>query len=65
MPAVCFVSPAFRALALRRREALAIEAPMIWTVHPMMTLTQAEVEALADRVLPDVIQALTVAAQSA
>lgn len=50
-------------MSLRRRESLNMAVPLIWVVHPMMTLTPAEVEALADRILPDVVQAYVRAAQ--
>ncbi len=53
------MSPPFRTLALRRRESLKVpELPIVWVVHPMMNLASAEIEALADKILPDVIAAL-------
>ena len=58
MPTVTFVSTAFESLSLRRRESLGVDAPMLWVPHPMMTLTQDEIEALADRILPEVISNL-------
>jgi hypothetical protein len=56
---VTFVSPPFRTLALRRRESLGLPGlPVVWVVHPMMNLTSDQIEALADKVLPDVIAAV-------
>jgi hypothetical protein len=56
---VTLVSPPFRTLAFRRRESLGLpELPVVWVVHPMMNLSSAEVEALADRILPEVIGSL-------
>jgi hypothetical protein len=53
------VSPPFRTLALRRRESLGLpELAVVWVVHPMMNLTSAQIEALADKVLPEVIAAV-------
>lgn len=60
---VTFVSPPFRVLALRRCESLGLpELPLVWVVHPMMNLQAAEIEALADRILPEVMK--VVGAQS-
>ena len=59
MPTVTFVSPPFRVLALRRREAQGVpELPLVWVVHPMMNLLPAQIEELADKILPDVINAV-------
>jgi hypothetical protein len=59
MPTVTFVSPPFRTLALRRRESLGLpDLAVVWVVHPMMNLNAAQIESLADNVLPDVIDAL-------
>jgi len=57
VPTATCISPPFKTMSLRRRESLGMEVPLIWVVHPMMTLGPAEVEALADRILPDVVQA--------
>ncbi len=54
-----FVSPPFRVLAMRRRESQGVpELPLVWVVHPMMNLLPAQIEELADRILPDVIKAV-------
>jgi hypothetical protein len=59
IPTVTFVSPPFRTLALRRRESLGLpDLAVVWVVHPMMNLTPAHIETLADKVLPDVIGAV-------
>lgn len=58
MPTVTFVSTPFQSLSLRRRESLGIDAPMLWVPHPMMTLNQDEIEALADKIMPAVIGTL-------
>lgn len=65
MPTVTFISTAFQSLSLRRRESLGVEAPMVWVPHPMMTLTQQEIETLADNILPQVIAALVQSDQPA
>lgn len=62
VPAITFVSPPFRTLALRRREAQGVpDLPIAWVVHPMMNLLPDEIEALADRVLMDVVKAISAA----
>ena len=54
-----FVSPPFGVLAMRRRESQGVpELPLVWVVHPMMNLLPAQIEELADRILPDVIKAV-------
>ena len=54
-----FISPPFRVLAMRRRESQGVpELPLVWVVHPMMNLLPAQIEELADRILPDVIKAV-------
>jgi len=65
VPTVTFVSTAFQSLSLRRRESLGVEAPMLWVPHPMMTLTQQEIENLAENILPQVIDALVQPGQPA
>jgi len=59
VPTVTFVSPPFRTLGLRRRESQGVpELPIAWVVHPMMNLLPDEIEALAERILPDVLNAV-------
>ena len=59
MPTVTFVSPPFRVLAMRRRESQGVpELPLVWVVHPMMNLLPPQIEELADKILPDVINAV-------
>ena len=59
IPSVTFYTPPFRTLALRRRESLgAPDLSLVVLVHPMMTRTAAEIETLADQVLPEVVKAL-------
>ena len=46
---------------MRRRESQGVpELPLVWVVHPMMNLLPAQVDELADRILPDVIKAVVV-----
>ena len=66
IPTVTFVSPPFRTLAMRRRESLGLpDLAVVWVAHPMMNLTPAQVETLADNVLPDVIGAVVAQPQVA
>ena len=52
-----FVSPPFRVLAQKRRESLGMpDLSLVWVVHPMMNLSAAEIEVLADNILPDVVK---------
>ncbi len=54
-----FVSPPFRVMALRRRESLGVpDLPLVWVVHPMMNLMSDDIEALADRIFPQVLEAI-------
>jgi len=56
---VTFVSPPFRVMALRRRESLGVpDLPLVWVVHPMMNLMSDDIEALADRIFPQVLEAI-------
>ncbi len=60
-----FVSPPFKVLGTRRRESMGVpDLPLVWVVHPMMNLLPDEIEALADRVLPQVIESLLSRAES-
>jgi len=53
---ITFVSPPFKTLAQRRCEALGLpDVPLIWVDHPMMNLNLQQVDALAERVLPEVL----------
>jgi len=49
------VTPPFRTLAYRRRDALQLSAlPLVFLPHPMMTRTAEEIEAIADQVADEV-----------
>jgi hypothetical protein len=53
-------TPPFRTLAFRRRESLGMpEQPVVFLPHPMMTRTPAEIEAIADQALDEVVKSLT------
>ena len=44
---------------MRRRESQGVpELPLVWVVHPMMNLLPAQIDELADKILPDVIKAV-------
>jgi len=46
-------------MALRRRESLGVpDLPLVWVVHPMMNLMSDDIEALADRIFPQVLEAI-------
>jgi hypothetical protein len=57
---VTLCTPPFRTLAFRRRESLGMpEQPVVFLPHPMMTRTPAEIEAIADQALDEVVKSLT------
>ena len=46
-------------MALRRRESQGMpDVPLVWVVHPMMNLLPDQIEALAERIMPDVIDSV-------
>jgi hypothetical protein len=61
IPTVTFCTTPFRTLVQTRRATLGLpDLPVVFLPHPMMTRTQAQLEALADKVMDEVVAGLLV-----
>ncbi len=60
IPTVTFCTQPFRTLATVRKDSLGLrDLPIVYLPHPMMTKSAAEIEALAEQVLGEVVDLLT------